>query len=173
MLQTIEKAIKQYGVSLVCIDNLMTAMDSVRDHNDLYLAQSNFVGGVKKLAKKYDISVILVAHVRKASAGVRDFDNDEVSGSADVTNKVDVVINYKKEDESSGANGSISITKNRFGGEIITGNNRIMMMYSPETKRVIEMNNRGVREYSWTKLLKRNEDEANGMIPVDDIDVPF
>ena len=40
---TIEKVIAQYGVWLVCIDNLMTAMEAVNDNTQLYLAQSNFV----------------------------------------------------------------------------------------------------------------------------------
>ena len=51
---TIEKVIKQYGVRLVCIDNLMTAMESVRENDQLYLAQSNFVGKLKKIAVKFD-----------------------------------------------------------------------------------------------------------------------
>ena len=38
--ETIEKVIKQYGVRLVCIDNLMTAMETVQENDQLYLAQS-------------------------------------------------------------------------------------------------------------------------------------
>ena len=40
--QTIQKAICRYGVKLVCIDSLMTAMD-VSPGDDLYRAQSDFL----------------------------------------------------------------------------------------------------------------------------------
>src|SRR5699024_138882 len=76
--ETIEKVIKQYGVRLVCIDNLMTAMETVQENDQLYLAQSNFVGKLKKIAVKYDVVVILVAHPRKTKL---EFDNDDVAGS--------------------------------------------------------------------------------------------
>lgn len=64
----------------------MTAMDEVNDNNNLYLAQSNFVGKLKKIAVRYDVVIVLVAHPRKSKDA---FVTDDVSGSADITNKVD------------------------------------------------------------------------------------
>ena len=80
-------------MKLVCIDNLITAMDAVTQNDNLYLAQSNFVGTLKKIAMRYDVAILLVAHPRKTRDG---FSNDDVSGSSDITNKADVVLSYER-----------------------------------------------------------------------------
>lgn len=54
----------QYGTKLVCIDNLMTALD-ISMNDDLYRAQSKFVGKLAKMVKQYEVVIILVAHPRK------------------------------------------------------------------------------------------------------------
>lgn len=68
LLETIEKAIQQYGVQLVLLDNLMTALD-VGMNVDLYRAQSQFVGRLVKMAKRQQVAVILVVHPRKNKYG--------------------------------------------------------------------------------------------------------
>lgn len=50
LLSTIEKAIQQYGIQLVLLDNLMTALDIGLDI-DLYRAQSKFVDKLVKISK--------------------------------------------------------------------------------------------------------------------------
>jgi len=128
IIDTIERVIKDYGVELVCIDNLMTAMDVVERQDNLYLAQSNFVGKLKKLAVKYNVVIILVAHPRKSGS---ELGNDDVSGSSDITNKADVVLAYKRCDD--GKTGAVSIIKNRLFGFL---KNDIELSYSKSTKRV-------------------------------------
>jgi len=64
LLYIIEKSIMQYGTKLVCIDNLMTALD-ISMNDDLYRAQSKFVGKLAKMVKQYEVVIILVAHPRK------------------------------------------------------------------------------------------------------------
>ena len=59
--QTIEKVIIRYNAQLICVDNLMTAMETVSEQSNLYLAQSNFVGRLKAIAMKYSVVIILVA----------------------------------------------------------------------------------------------------------------
>lgn len=117
ILETVEKAVKQYGVQLICIDNLMTAMDSVKSQNDLFLAQGNFVGELKKLAQRFNVAVVLIAHPRKSHG---DFSNDDVSGSADITNKVDVVMSYSR-DKFEKYKSNLEITKNRITGKVRRG----------------------------------------------------
>lgn len=164
LLDVIEQTIKNYDVKLVCIDNLMTAMESVRNQNDLYLAQSRFVGQLKKIAMKYNVAVILIAHQRKSGKDDdKEFDSDDVSGSADITNKVDIILQYalpKKKDVNY--QGVLTLKKNRMNGVLLFGDNAIRMMYDDRTKRVT-----GERQlskvYSWQKE----------PIQVDDIDVPF
>lgn len=150
---TIEKVIRQYGVRLICIDNLMTAMETVVDNSQLNLAQSNFVGRLKRIASKYDVIVILVAHPRKSKD---DFSNDDVSGSADITNKVDVVMSYQRSNTDD-CNSKLQITKNRLFGKYAVKDEAIKLMYSEKTKRIFSVN--GDRHYGWEKGLFPAEEE--------------
>ena len=159
LLNTVETAIKQYGIKLVCIDNLMTALD-VEVSGELYHAQSNFVGKLKKLAVKYDCVVILVAHPRKESKGDVDW-NDSVSGSSDITNKVDVVMRYDRASEEDECDGKIKITKNRLVG-ILTGSNDIELFYSHSTKRITSVMTKKI-VYGWE--LEKDNDEEDGVCP--------
>ena len=144
---TIENVIRQYGTKLICIDNLMTAMDTVVSNDNLYLAQSNFVGKLKKIAIRHNVVIILVAHPRKSD---REFTNDDVSGSSDITNKVDIVMSYQRVDEDGAFNGRLLITKNRLSGRLATGNNSIGLMYSERTKRIFSESS-GVKTYGWER----------------------
>lgn len=155
---TIEKVIKQFGVKLICIDNLMTAMESVDEQNNLYLSQSNFVGKLKKIAIKYDVVVILVAHPRKSD---KDFTNDDVAGSGDITNKVDVVMSYQRDDKSPTCNSKLTITKNRLFGKYAMGDNAIGLIYSEQTKRISSLSS-GVKHYGWEL---ENIDYDDGDLP--------
>lgn len=94
LLNLLEQAIQQYGIQLVLLDNLMTALD-VDMSTDLYRAQSKFADKLVKMAKRQQAAVILVVHPRKNRFGQDD--TDEVAGSADVTNKVDIVMTYKRD----------------------------------------------------------------------------
>ena len=151
------------NVKLICIDNLMTAMDTVDDQNNLNLAQSNFVGELKKIAVKYDVAIILVAHPRKSGKDQQvDFDNDDVAGSGDITNKVDIVMNYGRARDGADHDSELSISKNRLAGTLRMGKNRIMLNYSAKTKRVVGMRELG-KHYGWEK----------GYADGSKIDVPF
>ena len=149
--ETIEKVRKQYGVRLVCIDNLMTAMETVADNSQLNLAQSNFVGQLKRIATKYDIVIVLVAHPRKTKD---DFSNDDVSGSADITNKVDVVMSYQRS-LTDDCNSKLQITKNRLFGKYAVKDDAIKLMYSEKTKRIFSVD--GDRHYGWERLTAEPE----------------
>lgn len=146
LLDTVEKVIKQYGCRLICIDNLMTAMDAAGDKDKLYLAQGAFVGRLKKLAQKYQVVFILVAHPRKSKDG---FSNDDVSGSSDITNKVDVVLAYQRAPRETNASSILQITKNRLFGRLKTGDDGIRLMYSEKTKRIFSVNDRTPKRYGW------------------------
>lgn len=145
LVTTVEKAIQQYDVKLICIDNLMTAIEP--DQNDLYRQQSKFVGDLKKIAMKYNVVIILVAHPRKSR---EKFDNDDVSGSADITNKVDVVMSYGRCDDSKEYDGELLITKNRLTGRLAIKENAIGLFYSAKTKRITSYGS-GKRHYGWKK----------------------
>lgn len=135
---TIERAIVKYSIQLVCIDNLMTAMERVSEQSNLYLAQSNFVGRLKNIAMKYGVAVILVAHPKKSSSESGQDDNDLVAGSSDITNKADIVLKYSRcNPEEYQCDSLIKVTKNRLLGVLRTSNDSaIKVNYSPKTKRI-------------------------------------
>ena len=159
--EIIEAVIRQYGTKLVCVDNLMTAMDVVDDQGNLYLAQSNFVGRLKKIAVKYNVAIILVAHPRKTST---DFTNDDVSGSSDITNKVDVVMAYQRHTGGEGYHSDLLITKNRLFGRLVTAKEPVRLFYSDKTKRI--SNGQQVYRYGWEREIQSDEnDELDWLLP--------
>ena len=97
LIKVMVDAICRYDIKLCCIDNLMTAMDG-DPNTDLYRQQSQFVKKLERLAQQYDVAIILVAHPKKTNNA---FDNDTVSGSADITNAVSFVFNYQRADEGT------------------------------------------------------------------------
>ena len=152
LIGTIEKSICRYGIKLVLIDNLMSALDTDTS-TDLYKIQSNFVKSVKKIAQKYNVAVILIAHPKKEEKG-KELDNDSVSGSSDITNAVDVVLTYSTNSESDSEmyQSVIGITKNRLTGRKRVGKERIKIMYSNKTKRIITASDNKNKVYSCFKL---------------------
>jgi len=132
---------------MVCIDNLMTAMDlSAKD--DLYQAQSVFVKKLKEIAVRYNIVVLLVAHPRKA----KEVDNDAVSGSADITNRVDAVLVYERtnKDDPLFSRSTLKLYKNRINGKLII-NEPIKMVYSESSKRITPKKQPEEKQYGWEK----------------------
>lgn len=161
LLVTIERAVCRYGVKLVCIDNLMTAMD-IGMTDDIYRAQSQFVKRLKKVAAKYDIAVILVAHPRKQGGGSNQIENDDIAGSADITNRVDVVLSYsrngEKEKDESQCDSKLSVLKNRLTGKLTQKGSEIQLYYSQKSKRIGSLTS-GVKSYGWEKPQKIIESE--------------
>lgn len=165
LLATIEKAIMQYGCRVICIDNLMTALD-VGMRDDLYRAQSKFVGKLAKIAKIHNVLIILVAHPRKTSMSLT---NDDVSGSADITNKVDVVMQYVRPEEKNGVMVDESlrlfrVSKNRLTGKLTKKDHEIELYYSERSKRIVGKEKDFSRVYGFAKELdgftKILDDEA-------------
>lgn len=149
LLKVIEKAVMQYGIKLVCIDNLMTALD-VGMEEDLYRAQSKFVGKLAKLAKLHNIVILLVVHPRKGFEA----SNDEISGSADITNKADVVMWYNRVKPEAGEEPrederKLLVTKNRLTGKLTSAKNEIYLYYDEASKRIVGEGQGFKREYGW------------------------
>jgi len=145
LLKIITEALCRFDIKLICIDNLMTAMDC-DVNSDLYRQQSQFIKSLAKMAKQYDIAIILVAHPKKSRD---DFNNDSVSGSADITNAVDVVVNYERAPSSDKGtyDSRITITKNRLTGRLVTSENAIKLIYSGCSKRIQSCENSTYKTY--------------------------
>jgi len=168
LLSTLEMAIKQYGCRVLVVDNLMTAM--VDDTSvDQYRQQTIFVNALAKLAKRYNVIIFLVAHPRKRTG--MEFDNDDIAGSSNITNLVDVVLRYSrpkgKDIPVDTAERELKVYKNRLTGQ--TNRVGIKMFFQPETKRISESS----FDFDW-RLGWEEEYEQLEFLPVrDDENVPF
>ncbi len=145
LTETIKTAIRQYGCQVIFLDNLMTAMTD-DGSTDLYRAQSRFVKSLVAIAKGYEVLIILIAHPRKTTS---DLENDDISGSGDITNLSDLVLAYEKpktKEEVGGVVRVLNILKNRINGR----SERIMLHFDEPSKRIAEDDN-GLRfDLGWS-----------------------
>lgn len=139
LLETFEDAVVRLNTELLVVDNLMTVVDS-ETNESLYRRQSKFVGKLARMCKRFEIVIVLVAHPRKSNPD--NFDNDDVSGASEITNKADIVLNYarlsKKEAEKEAEPENVRwlmVTKNRTGNGVLK---KIMVDFSPDSKRIVE-----------------------------------
>ena len=166
LLKVVEDTIIKKDIKFVLLDNLMTALESDYDET-LYRKQSNFVGRLAKLSKALQVVIVLIAHPRKRSNNNKYvFENDDVSGSGDITNKVDTIISYDKPKDSdliSENHRILRVTKNRLWGWLT----KIDLFYSDESRRTSEDANDFSRNY-----LGNND---NAWQEVDNVpnDIPF
>ena len=85
----IEAVIKQNGVQLVLIDNLMAIdFDGVASDNDL---QTRFIKDLKEMAKRENIHIILVCHPRKEQS-FQLLRKESIAGTANLTNLCDNLV---------------------------------------------------------------------------------
>jgi twinkle protein len=147
--------IKQQGTNVVFLDNLMTVVDSSSSENE-NIQQTRFVKDVARIAKRYNVMIVLVAHPRKSS-GPRAFDMDDISGSANITNLADVVMRYAKPSKSdeerldSRTKRMLTVQKNRNTGKLQTMG--IALGYSETSKRVFSIRSEMTkyRKFGWTQ----------------------
>lgn len=87
LLVALEDCITRKKVDVVVLDNLMSIDLGATSFNKNEL-QTNFIHRIVKMAKQYDIHIVLVAHPRKTIGFLR---KDDIAGTADLTNAVDNV----------------------------------------------------------------------------------
>jgi len=167
LLETVEDAIVQYGCRVIFLDNLMTAMDDDVS-SDIYRQQTNFTKSLAQMAKRFNVLIVLIAHPKKR--GNYEFSNDDVAGSANITNLADVVLRFMRpkatEDEPTPPDARLQVTKNRLKGRI---ENDIGLYYDESSRRLSE-----THDFSW-KLgwePKPEQGEEFAQIEFDDV-MPF
>ena len=167
LLKTITQAIMQYGIKVILIDNLMTAMYiDEKQGSDKYDQQGRFVRALTKIALQYNCLILLVAHRRKNSF-ITDA-NDEVSGSGDITNLAGMVLSYDRGTDKEGLRPDqrkLIIAKNRLFGKINL--NGIVLDYDEKSKRIYSNDDELIREYGWNV-------DSDGFQKVDELEeIPF
>ena len=154
LLVTVENAILQYGIKVVLIDNLMTALDLEKINSfDKYDKQSAFVKKLARLAIKHNIIVLLVAHKRKNNFSTNE--NDEISGSGDIANLATITLVYEKDSKIDESQRVLKISKNRLFGRLnVSG---WIMDYDEKSKRIFGAKDDVAREIDFGNKEKLEE----------------
>ena len=149
LLMITENVIMQYGVDVVLLDNLMTALDLEPGRaNDKYEKQSLFVKKLARLALKYNVLILLVAHKRKNNFTTNE--NDEISGSGDISNLATVTIAYEKDKELTPRQRRLKVSKNRLFGRVETGG--YVLDYDEKSKRIYGEGDDLWVDYGWDRF---------------------
>ena len=161
LLKTIDEVIRKYGVRVILIDNLMTAIDL--DDNAKageYDQQGDFAKQLAEIARRYNVMILLVAHRRKNSSFGTDM-NDEISGSSKITNLAGIVLGYdrpsKKDIEDQKATAEdrrVTVTKNRLFGKL--SYDGFLVKFDEKSKRIYGDNDDLYRRYGWEKEIEND-----------------
>jgi len=182
----LEKAIEDKKLDLLILDNLMAFDISDLAQDSKWDAQSKFVLDLERMAKRYNVHILFVAHPRKARGFLR---LDDISGSNDLVNAVDnaFIVHRVNEDyrrltkETFGwkeshptyeASNVIEIAKDRDGG---TQDVFVPLYYEKESKRLRNSDTENVI-YGWVDgadsdmAKKAGKGVPDGFVPVKDDD---
>jgi hypothetical protein len=115
------------------------------------------------------VLIFLVAHPKKNQSGKYDFSNDDVAGSSNITNLVDVVLRYdepsrKSDDEEEHPERVLQVFKNRLTGRLKTDG--IGLYYQESSRRISESPNAFDWDLGW-------ESKDDGFLNAGDEEVPF
>lgn len=146
LIKTVEDAVMQHGVRVVLLDNLMTALD-LEDvaGDDKYDRQSKFVKKLTRIALRHNVLILLVAHKRKNSFSTNE--NDEISGSGDISNLAQITIAYEKDKDLEDSQRLSKVSKNRLFGKVNTKG--WTLNYDERSKRIYGFGDDLNREYGW------------------------
>lgn len=148
LVGTVENVVMRYGTDVVLLDNLMTALDLEPGKAfDKYDRQSLFVKKLSRLALKHNILVLLVAHKRKNNFSTNE--NDEISGSGDISNLATITIAYEKGADLQPGQRFLKVSKNRLFGKTETSG--YILDYSEKSKRIYGAGDDPRVDYGWDK----------------------
>ena len=163
LVTIVENMIMQYGIRVILLDNLMTAIDlESGSNNDKYEKQSLFVKKLARIALKYNVLITLVAHKRKNNFSENE--NDEISGSGDITNLATVTISYDRAKDLLPSQRICKVSKNRLFGRVETKG--WVLEYDERSKRIYGKGDDLYKEYSWNKPI-------NGFYEIELGETPF
>lgn len=149
ILKIVEEVVQQYGAKVILLDNLMTALDLEGWNTyDKYEKQSLFVKRLSRIALKYNVLVLLVAHKRKNNFTTNE--NDEISGSGDISNLAMLTIAYEKDKAEKLTQRLVKVSKNRLFGK--TETKGYILEYDEKSKRIYGQGDDLDFDYGWDKF---------------------
>lgn len=130
-------AVRRYDCRVFLVDNLMTLMRGVSEH-EYYRKQSDTVAKLVEFAHQYHVHVHLVAHPRKTLGRMTKMD---VAGSGDITNLADnvfAIYRVTREEKQSGwaCDAILDCFKARFTG---MQDFEVLMGFDDDSKRFYQM----------------------------------
>lgn len=144
----VELVIQQYGVRVILLDNLMTALDlEAIPGSDKYERQSLFVKKLSRIALKYNVLILLVAHKRKNNYSTNE--NDEVSGSGDITNLALLTLSYERGKDLLDSQRICKVSKNRLFGKVHLDG--WVLNFQEKSKRIYGDGDDVNYEYGWNQ----------------------
>ncbi|WP_297132987.1 DnaB-like helicase N-terminal domain-containing protein [Terrisporobacter sp.] len=160
ILSVMEYLAVNKDIKLFVLDNLMTF--DIGDHSEQYRKQKQLCLGLKQLAKKYDLIVLLVAHPKKTSKGEGPSMYD-VSGASEIVGSADSVIRTERVIRDDGEEESkLLLLKNRWGG--IT-NRAVRVTFDKYRKRFYTCDEELNRDFGY--------DENKRFLQMETDDMPF
>lgn len=164
LLEITENVIMQYGTDVILLDNLMTALDLESGKAfDKYDKQSLFVKKLARMALKYNVLILLVAHKRKNNFTTNE--NDEISGSGDISNIATITIAYEKNKDLQQNQRHLKVSKNRLFGKVEMKG--YIVNYDEKSKRIYGIGDNLLMDYGWDK-------SSDGFIQIEmDVNDPF
>ena len=149
ILKIVEEVVQQYGAKVILLDNLMTALDLEGWNTyDKYEKQSLFVKRLSRIALKYNVLVLLVEKKKKNNFTTNE--NDEISGSGDISNLAMLTIAYEKDKEQKLTQRLVKVSKNRLFGK--TETKGYILEYDEKSKRIYGQGDDLDFDYGWDKF---------------------
>lgn len=146
-----QDVINQYGVKVILIDNLMTAIDlDVDKGTDKYEHQSIFIKKLQRIAAANNVLVILIAHKRKN--GMSNYEADEISGSSDIQNLATITISYGRDKSLPEEQRLCKVLKNRLFGKVDMKG--FALDFDPKSKRIYGDGDNLNKDYDWVRYIE-------------------
>lgn len=122
VIQTMEFAVKEYGVSHILIDNIQFMIGNQMLSNnakfDRFQYQDIVIGECRKFASRHNCHITLVIHPRKEAFN-EDLSNMSVFGGAKATQEADnIMILQMKWIDANKYLKTLQISKNRYDGDL-------------------------------------------------------
>ena len=129
--------------------------------------QQAFVKKLSRVALRHNVLILLVAHKRKNNFTSNE--NDEISGSGDISNLATVTIAYEKDKELQTSQRLCKISKNRLFGKVNTTG--YILEYDEKSKRIYGDGDNVNFDYGWSRSDNIMDIMDGEETPFDDMEV--
>lgn len=120
LFQMLEYKVRTEKYDLVILDNLMSLL-TVSRSQDKNEAQGQFIEKCHHLAKSTNCAIIVVLHPNKTYQQGQEMDFEQISGTSDIPNKADTILNVIRLKQPEGhVTSKIQVAKNRDWSELPT-----------------------------------------------------